>query len=253
MDLGLRGKKAIVTGATKGIGRAIVELLAAEGVDIGLCARSADEVDDAVRALQSRGVKACGDVVNVRNGEVYADWLKRTVDELGGCDIFIPNVSAGAGMDSEKNWIKNFEIDVMHTVRGCEILMPSLEKSGQGAIVFIGTTNALETFAGPMAYNALKASLIHYCGTLADSVAAHGVRVNTVSPGPIYFAGGTWEMIQGTQPKFYDWALKQMPNRRMGTPDEIARVVAFMASPAAGWLSGSNILGDNGFTKGVIH
>ena len=253
MDLGLRGKKAIVTGATKGIGRAIVELLAHEGVDIGLCARTAEEVEEAVRSLQTRGIKAVGDAVNVRKADAYEDWLKRTVEELGGCDIFVPNVSAAGGMDSEKNWIKNFEIDVMHTVRGCDMLMPALEKSGQGAVVFLASTNALETFAAPMAFNAMKASLIQYCQTLAASVAGRGVRVNTVSPGPIYFEGGAWELIQGTQPKFYDWAIKQIPSRRMGTPDEVARVVAFMASPASGWLSGTNVLSDNGFTKGVIH
>jgi 3-oxoacyl-[acyl-carrier protein] reductase len=253
MDLGLRGKKAIVTGATKGIGRAIVELLAHEGVDIGLCSRTSEEVEEAVRSLKARGVNAVGDAVNVRKTEGYADWLRRAVDELGGCDIFVPNVSAAGGMDSEKNWVKNFEVDVMHSVRGCEVLMPHLEKSGQGSVVFLASTNALETFAAPMALNAMKAALIQYCRTLANSVAVRGVRVNAVSPGPIYFQGGAWELIQGTQPKFYDWAIKQIPSRRMGTPDEVARVVAFMASPAAGWLSGTNLLADNGFTKGVIH
>ena len=245
MDLGLRGKKAIVTGATKGIGRAIVELLAQEGVDIGLCSRTAEEVEEAVRSLQTRGVKAVGDAVNVRKADAY--------EALGGCDIFVPNVSAAGGMDSEKNWIKNFEIDVMHTVRGCDVLMPTLEKSSQGAVVFLASTNALETFAAPMAFNAMKASLIQYCQTLATAGAGRGVRVNTVSPGPIFFECGAWELIQGTQPKFYDWAIKQIPSRRMGTPDEVARVVAFMASPASGWLSGTNVLCDNGFTKGVIH
>jgi 3-oxoacyl-[acyl-carrier protein] reductase len=253
MDLGLRGKKAIVTGATKGIGRAIVELLAHEGADIGLCSRTSEEVEEAVRSLKTRGINAVGDAVNVRKTESYVEWLERTVEALGGCDIFVPNVSAAGGMDSEKNWIKNFEVDVMHTVRGCEVLMPALAKSGQGSIVFLASTNALETFAAPMAFNAMKASLIQYCRNLANSVAGRGVRVNTVSPGPIYFEGGAWELIQGTQPKFYDWAIKQIPSRRMGTPDEVARVVAFMASPAAAWLSGTNVLADNGFTKGVIH
>ncbi len=253
MELGLRGKKAIVTGGTKGIGRSIVELLAHEGVDIGLCARSADEVEETVRALKVRGVNAVGDSVNVRNGEAYGAWLQHAVDALGGCDIFIPNVSAAGGMDSEKNWVKNFEVDVMHTVRGCDLLMPALAKSGHGSIVFLASTNALETFAAPMAFNAMKATLIQYSKDLAASVAARGVRVNSVAPGPIFFEGGAWELIQGTQPKFYDWALKQIPSRRMGTPDEVARVVTFLASPAAGWLSGTNLLADNGFTKGVLH
>ena len=253
MDLGLRGKKAIVTGGTKGIGRSIVELLAHEGVDIGLCARSADEVEEAVRALKARGINAVGDSVNVRNADNYTEWLQRTVEALGGCDIFIPNVSAAGGMDSEKNWVKNFEVDVMHTVRGCDLLLPALSASGHGSIVFLASTNALETFAAPMAFNAMKATLIQYSKELAASVAPRGVRVNSVAPGPIFFEGGAWELIQGTQPKFYDWALKQIPSRRMGTPEEVARVVTFLASPAASWLSGSNLLADNGFTKGVLH
>jgi NAD(P)-dependent dehydrogenase (short-subunit alcohol dehydrogenase family) len=251
MDLGLRGKKAIVTGATKGIGRAVVELLAAEGADIGLCARTPEEVADAVKSLTGKGATAIGEAVNVRDGELYKTWLTRTADALGGCDIFIANVSAGGGMDSEKNWTKNFEIDVMHTVRGCETLLPYLEKSGQGAVVVIGSTNAVETFAAPMAYNAMKAALITYAKQLSQFVGKKNVRVNTVSPGPIYFEGGAWEMIKGTQPKFYDWAIKQIPCGRMGTPEEIARVIVFTASPAASLVTGANIVADNGFTKRV--
>jgi 3-oxoacyl-[acyl-carrier protein] reductase len=251
MDLGLRGKKAIVTGATKGIGRAVVELLAAEGADIGLCARTPEEVIDAVKALSRTGATAIGEAVNVRDGEAYKAWLTRTAESLGGCDIFIASVSAGGGMDSEKNWTKNFEIDVMHTVRGCETLMPFLEKSGQGSVVVIGSTNAVETFAAPMAYNAMKAALITYAKQLSQFVGKKNVRVNTVSPGPIYFEGGAWEMIKGTQPKFYDWAIKQIPCGRMGTPEEIARVIVFTASPAASLVTGANIVADNGFTKRV--
>ena len=186
MDLGLKGKKAIVTGATKGIGRAVVEMLAAEGVNIGLCARTAEEVTETVGTIEARGVRAVGGAVNVRDGEAYKAWLTRTVEALGGCDIFIPNVSAGGGMDSEKNWVRNFEIDVLHTVRGCELLLPHLEKSGQGSVVIIGSTNAVETFVAPMAYNAMKAALITYSKQLSQFVGRKNVRVNTVSPGPIY-------------------------------------------------------------------
>jgi NAD(P)-dependent dehydrogenase (short-subunit alcohol dehydrogenase family) len=253
MDLGLRGKKAIVTGGTKGIGRAIVELLAHEGADIGLCARSEEEVEETVRTLKARGINAVGEPVNVRQAENYGEWLGRTTEALGGCDIFIPNVSAAGGMDSEQNWIKNFEIDVMHTVNGCEKLMPALSKSGAGSIVFLASTNALETFAAPMAFNAMKATLIEFAKQLGKNVAPKGVRVNSVAPGPIFFEGGAWELIQGTQPKFYDWAVKQIPSRRLGTPDEVARAVVFLASPAAKWLNGTNLLADNGFTKGVQH
>jgi 3-oxoacyl-[acyl-carrier protein] reductase len=251
MDLGLRGKKAIVTGATKGIGRAVVELLAAEGADVGICARTQDEVDSTLAAIRARGVQASGAAVNVRDADAYRAWLTTTAAELGGCDIFVANVSAGGGMDSEKNWVRNFEVDVLHTVRGCENLMPRLEASGMGSVVVIGSTNAVETFAAPMAYNAMKAALITYSKQLSQFVGKKNVRVNTVSPGPIFFEGGAWEMIKGTQPKFYDWALKQIPCGRMGSPEEIARVIVFVASPAASLITGANVIADNGFTKRV--
>ena len=208
MDLGLRGKKAIVTGATKGIGRAIVEQLAAEGVDVGFCARTEDEVEEAIGALRKRGVNAVGGALNVRDARSLRGVARQTVAALGGCDIFVPSVSGGGGMDSEKNWWRNFEIDVLHTVRGCEALIEHLKKSGQGAVVIISSTNAIETFAAPMAYNAMKAALITYAKQLSQFVGQHNVRVNAVSPGPIYFEGGAWEMIKGTNPKFYDSTLR---------------------------------------------
>jgi len=251
MDLGLRGKKAIVTGATKGIGRGVVELLVAEGASVGFCARTADEVADAVAAISRPDVEVVGEAVNVRDGDAYKAWLARTVTALGGCDIFIPGVSGGAGMDSEKNWFRSFEIDMLHTVRGCEALMPHLEKSGSGSIVIIGSTNAVETFAGPMAYNAIKAGLVTYSKQLSQFVGKKNVRVNAVSPGPIYFEGGAWEMIKNTQEKFYDSIMRQIPCGRMGTVEEIARVIVFVASPAASLITGANLIADNGFTKRV--
>jgi NAD(P)-dependent dehydrogenase (short-subunit alcohol dehydrogenase family) len=251
MDLNLKGRKAIITGGTKGIGRAVVELLVAEGADVGICARTAEDVESTVSALGSRGVRVVGEAVNVRDGEAYKAWLDRTVEQLGGCDVFVPNVSAGGGFDSEKNWVRNFEIDVLHTVRGCEKLTPHLERSGQGSVVIVSSTNALETFAAPMAYNAMKAALITYAKQLAQFLGRKNVRVNSVSPGPIYFEGGAWEMIKGTQPKLYDWAIKQIPAGRMGTPEEVARVIVFLASPVSSLITGSNVVADNGFTKRV--
>jgi NAD(P)-dependent dehydrogenase (short-subunit alcohol dehydrogenase family) len=154
-------------------------------------------------------------------------------------------------MDSEKNWWKNFEIDVLHTVRGCETLLERLKQSGQGSVVVISSTNAIETFAAPMAYNAMKAALITYSKQLSQFVGKSNVRVNSLCPGPVYFEGGAWEMIKGTNQKFYDATLRQIPCGRMGTPDEVARIVAFLASPASSLITGANVVADNGYTKGV--
>ncbi|WP_342363914.1 SDR family NAD(P)-dependent oxidoreductase [Terrarubrum flagellatum] len=251
MDLGLRGKKAIVTGATRGIGRRTIELLAAEGCDIGFCARKPEEVEEAVGALRKLGVKAVGGVVNVKDGESYKAWLAKAAEDLGGCDIFVPNASAGGGMDGEKNWYRNFEVDLMGAVRGCDALMPALKNSEAGGIVFIATTAAVETFVAPMAYNALKASLITYAKQLSQTLFKRNIRVNVVSPGPIMIDGGAWDQTRAQQPDFYNSILAQQPNGRMGTADEVARCVVFLASPAAGWVTGTNLIVDGGFTKRV--
>ena len=251
MDLGLKDKRAIVTGATRGIGRAIAERLSAEGAKVALCARDDAAVSEAVEAINSAGGSAVGAAVNVRDADEYKRWLEGAVAELGGLDIFVPNVSGGGGMDSEKNWWRNFEIDVLHTVRGCETLLPALKESDDGAIVVIGSTNAVEYFGGPMAYNAMKAALVNYSSQLSQFVRAEGVRVNTVSPGPIYFEGGAWEMIEGTMPKFYESTVRKIPAGRMGQPEEVANVVAFLASPAASLVTGTNLIADNGYTKRV--
>ena len=248
MDLGLEGKRAIVTGATRGIGRAIAEKLTAEGARVAICARDADAVTEAVEQI---GGATIGGVVNVRDADEYKTWLEKTAGEMGGLDIFIANVSGGGGMDSEKNWWRCFELDVLHTVRGCETLLPALKESGNGAVVIIGSTNAVEYFGGPMAYNAMKAALVNYSSQLSQFVRGEGVRVNAVSPGPIYFEGGAWEMIKGTMPKFYESTVRKIPGGEMGTPEEVANVVTFLASPAASLVTGTNLIADNGYTKRV--
>ncbi len=251
MDLGLNGKRAIITGASRGIGRAIAETLAAEGATVAICARDGDAVKEAVDAINESGGKAIGGACNVKDAEAYKAWLEKAVDDLGGCDVFVPNVSGGGGMDSEKNWWRCFEIDVLHTVRGSETLLPALKESGDGAIIIIGSTNAVDYFGGPMAYNAMKAALINYGSQLSQFVRGDGVRVNTVSPGPIYFEGGAWEMIKGTMPKFYESTVRKIPAGRMGTPEEVAKIVTFLASPAASLVTGTNLIADNGYTKRV--
>jgi NAD(P)-dependent dehydrogenase (short-subunit alcohol dehydrogenase family) len=154
-------------------------------------------------------------------------------------------------MEGEASWYKCFELDVMGAVRGVEAALPHLEKSGNGSILLIGTTAAVETFLAPMAYNALKASLITYAKQLSQAVAAKGVRVNVVSPGPIYFAGGAWEGIEQGAPDLYAAQKALHPTNRMGTPEEVARAAAFLLSPAASWINGVNLVVDGGYTKRV--
>ena len=190
MDLGVKGKKAIVTGGTRGIGRAIANLLVEEGCDIGICARTPAQVEEAVAAFKAKGVKAFGSVVDVADGAQLTGFVKSTAEALGGVDIFISNVSAlGVGND-EASWKKGFEIDVLGTLRGCEAAVPFLEKSGAGAIVVVGTTAAVEVVGPRRAYSGVKAAILPYIKSLAQNLAPKNVRANVVSPGTIYFKGG---------------------------------------------------------------
>jgi len=251
MDLGLSGKKAVITGSTRGIGRAIANLLADEGVDLAICSRNQQEVDVAVKELSAKGVKVTGSVVDVADKETYQAWIASVGDELGGIDIFVPNVSAGGGDMSDDGWINGLNIDVLGTTRGIEAAMPFLEQSEAASVVIISSTAGVETFMGPQPYNALKGALVIHGKQLSQHLAPQGVRVNCVSPGPIYIEGGAWEYIKENMTELYDGTVAQMPQGRMGSAEEVANAVAFLASPSASLITGVNLIADGGFTKRV--
>ncbi|WP_448503182.1 SDR family NAD(P)-dependent oxidoreductase [Sphingomonas sp.] len=249
MDLGLGGKKAVVVGGARGIGYAVAETLAREGADVAITARGEDAVKDAVANLRKYGTNVIGSPVNVQRADEYKEWLARVDEEIGGADILVPITSAGGGTGSEKYWQRAFEVDVMGPARAVDALLPGMVERGGGSIVLIATTSALEAMGGPQPYNALKTSLITWGKQLALAHGKDNVRVNVVSPGPIEFEGGNWEMIKGTMEKFYTSILRQQPMGRFGKPEEIARAIAFLASPAASWCNGSHLVVDGGFTN----
>ncbi|MDP7642397.1 MAG: SDR family NAD(P)-dependent oxidoreductase, partial [Alphaproteobacteria bacterium] len=239
MDLGLKGRKAIVTGGTKGIGRAIAELLADEGCDVGICARNGDEVVAAVAALKAKGVDACGSALDVRDGAQVRKWVADCAEALGGLDIVVPNVSALAIERNEESWRAEFEVDLLHTVNAAEAAQPMLENSDAGSIVIISSVSGVEIdfAAGP--YGAFKAALIHYAKTLACELAGKNIRVNSVSPGNTYFAGGIWEMVENNMPDLYNKALSLNKTGRMATAEEVANATVFLASPIATFITGT--------------
>lgn len=253
MDLGLKGRRALVTGGTRGIGRAIADLLVAEGCDVAICARNAEQVEEARAAFEAAGVKAFGEGLDVADHEAFAAFVGRSAAALGGLDIFVANISGamGGGNDPE-SWRKAVEVDILSTVRGCEAAVPHLEASGAGAIVVIDTVSSVELgLGGRGPYPAVKAALIPYVKGLARDLAPKGVRANLVSPGSIYFKGGVWEMIEKGMPDLYKSTLARNPMGRMGRPEEIANAAVFLASERASFVSGANLICDGALTLRV--
>jgi 3-oxoacyl-[acyl-carrier protein] reductase len=251
MDLGLRGLRAIVTGGTKGIGRAIADTLAKEGASVAICARNAGEVTEAVAAIHALGVIAFGQALDVADGPALAAWVDASAQALGGIDIVVANVSALAIASDETGWQRGFAVDMMGTVRLVNAAMPHLEKSGHAAIVTISSVSGREIdfAAGP--YGAFKAAIVHYTQGLAFHLAGKHIRANSVSPGNTYFPGGVWNQIEHGNPELYQQALGMNPMGRMGTPQEMANAAAFLASPAASFVNGTNLVVDGALTKGV--
>jgi 3-oxoacyl-[acyl-carrier protein] reductase len=257
MDLGLKGRRAVVTGATRGIGRAIADCLADEGCSVGICARKAQEVEAAVAALGRKGVRATGRALDVGDGAALKAWIGSVGEELGGLDILVSNVSAMGGLSGDEGWRRYFEIDLLGTVHAVEAARPWLEKSGAGAIVVIASIAAIEVGHDVFpdgflqAYGATKAALTNYTAEISRTLGPKGVRANTVTPGQIYFPGGVWHRREEAKDPMVQKALAKIRLGRFGRPEDVARAVAFLASPAASFISGANLVIDGAFTRRV--
>ena len=251
MDLGLKGKRALITGGTRGIGRAIAETFADEGADVSICARKADEVASAVAALKAKGVQAFGRALDVADAAALGSWIEASAAELGGIDALVCNVSALAVGDTAESWEKSFRTDMMHTVNAVAAAVPHLEKSASGSIGLISSVSGFEVDFAAGSYGALKAALIHYAKGLSRQLVAKGIRVNCVSPGNTYFDGGIWQSIEKNMPDLYNSTLKVNPTGKFGTPAEVAKGVVFLSSPAASRISGANLVIDGALTVAV--
>ena len=251
MDLGLKGKRAIVTGGSKGIGRRCADIFADEGAHVAICARNAGEVEAMVARLRAKGVTAHGAALDVSDKAALEAWVADAAEALGGIDIVVPNVSALDMGDTEEAWRHEFEIDLMHTVRTVNAAMPHLEKSDAPSIVVISSVSGREVDFTSPAYGATKAALIHYAQGLAYKLAGKMIRVNSVSPGNTYFEGGIWQWIENNNSELFKQALDLNPTGRMATAEEVARGVVFLASPASSFTTGTNLVIDGALTKGV--
>lgn len=252
VDLQLKGKKAVITGATRGIGRAIADLLADEGADVAICARNADQVAEAVAALKAKGVNAFGRSVDIADGPALKAFVTDAGQALGGIDVLVSNASALVQGAGESDWQAMFEIDILGAVRTWEAARPFLEKAGaaNGDACFLITSSVSAAEAtGPSAYGAMKAAQIHFAKGVARENAPKHVRCNVVSPGTVFFEGGVWGQVKAGMPAFFEQMIKRNPTGRMATPEEIAAATVFLASPRSAFTTGINMVVDGAISQ----
>ena len=249
MDLQLKGKTAVVTGGTRGIGRSIAECFADEGANVAICARNADQVAETVKALEAKGVKAFGAVVDIADGPALQGFIRQAGETLGGIDVLVSNASALVQGNSEADWQSMFEIDMLGAVRTWEAAKPFLEaagaKTGDAAFIITSSVSAAQADT-PSSYGAMKAALIHFAKGVARQNAANHVRCNVVSPGTVFFEGGVWGNVKANMPGFFDQMIKRNPTGRMATPEEVAAATVFLASPRSGYTTGTILTIDGG-------
>jgi NAD(P)-dependent dehydrogenase (short-subunit alcohol dehydrogenase family) len=251
MDLQLTGSRVLVTGGTRGIGRAIVEAFLDEGALVEFCARDAGEIEVAEKELAGRGSgRATGVRLDVRDGAALRGWVEAAAGRLGGLDAVVANVSALATADTEENWYTCFEVDLMHTVRLSQAALPQLEAS-RGSIVAISSVSGRESDVVSGPYGTMKTAIIGYISGLAFQMAGRGVRANVVSPGNTYFPNGFWSAVERSAPDVYASALALNPTGRMGTPEEMAKAVVFLSSPVSSFTTGTHLVVDGALTRGI--
>jgi NAD(P)-dependent dehydrogenase (short-subunit alcohol dehydrogenase family) len=250
MDLQLAGKRVLVTGGSRGIGRAIVEGFLEEGAVVGFCARDEQAVASTAGELVGRG-QVTGSVVDVGDAEALAAWVQTSADAMGGIDVVVANVSALAIPDTDENWQLSLNVDVMHTVRLVKAAMPFLEQSDAPSIIAISSVSGRESDFASGPYGTAKTAIVGYIHGLAFQLAEKGIRANTVSPGNTYFEGGVWQSIETGNPELYEMAVGLNPTGHMGTPADVAGPVVFLASPVASRVSGTNLVVDGALTRGI--
>jgi 3-oxoacyl-[acyl-carrier protein] reductase len=245
MDLGLKGKVAMITGASRGLGRAMGLALAAEGVRISMCARGADKLEESATQLKAVGAEILAHRADVNDAVAMEAWTAATVRQFGGIDILVNNAGAARTgtlkqLDDE-GWRQAFDLNFFSAVRLARLAAAEMQKRGGGSIINVSSIYGREA-GGPLSYNSSKAALISLTKGLARELASSGIRVNSIAPGSIIYPGGGWEARFKANPDFEkDFISHEFPAGRLGSPDEVAYAVVMLASPKASWITGACI------------
>jgi len=252
MDLGLTGKRCVVLGASRGIGRAIAHGLAAEGALLAICGRDGGSLEQAADDLRATGAQVHAATCNVADPEALATFLDDSRAALGGLDVLVHNASALAVGPDLAAWEASLKVDLMAAVNACDRVIPWMEASGGGTVLLVSSVSGLEASPSPdFAYTTVKAALIAYAKKLAIAHGTRGIRVNSIAPGSIDFPGGTWDRVKQHQPDLYRRVCNTIPAGRMGTPEEVAEVAVFLCSPRSRWITGECVAVDGGQHKGM--
>jgi len=254
MPFDFKGRRVVVAGGSRGIGRAIALNFAAAGADVSICARGAAALEDARAALAAHGHRVHAASCDLADADAIARYVPAAAQALGGIDVLVNNASGFGMSDDEAGWAACLSVDVMAMVRCSKAALPWLQRAGVAGgagIVHISSISALRPSVRSAPYAAAKAAMNSYTGSQAAMLCRQGIRVNAIAPGSIEFPGGVWDQRKTDNPPLYERTLRSIPFGRMGTPDEIAEVALFLASPHARWVTGQVITVDGGQLLGV--